>query len=306
MQNDTYTLKVEIDEYPLNPRTDYDNLGKMVCWHSRYYLGDQHSFNEPVDFLKQLVSETLTADEVIDFVKDGGCDSVKLEYNSNADTYTLKDIDAYSGDWFYGYTFDGDELGDSDLAKDAILEVLPIDDLKELADKHNVILPLYLYDHSGITISCGHSYPYNDRWDAGQVGWIYASHDNIRQEYGALNSATIEKARQTLISETNTYDSYIRGECYGYTIDKNGKALDSCWGFIGDFKDVIEDMKSYADEDYRQFFDKLDYSKMSYSGTISADKEERAKPSIREQLSALKSQAVNITSHSEKHIIPEL
>ncbi len=35
--------------------------------------------------------------------------------------------------------------------------------------KATIIMPLFLYDHSGITISCSNSYPYNDRWDAGQV-----------------------------------------------------------------------------------------------------------------------------------------
>ena len=50
-----YRLKVEYDDLPLNPRTDYDNFGKMVCWHSRYDLGDKHSFSEPAEFLKQLI-----------------------------------------------------------------------------------------------------------------------------------------------------------------------------------------------------------------------------------------------------------
>ena len=37
-----YLLQVMYDDEPLNPRTDYDNFGKMVCWHSRYNLGDEH------------------------------------------------------------------------------------------------------------------------------------------------------------------------------------------------------------------------------------------------------------------------
>ena len=71
-----YKLQVEIDEFPPDPRTDYDNFGKMVCWHGRYDLGDKHDFSEPSDFLKQCVRDTLSAGEVIDFVKKGGCDSV--------------------------------------------------------------------------------------------------------------------------------------------------------------------------------------------------------------------------------------
>lgn len=48
-----YTLFVVDDDMPLNPRTDYDNLGKIVCWHSRYDLGDKHDFDEPRDFLQR-------------------------------------------------------------------------------------------------------------------------------------------------------------------------------------------------------------------------------------------------------------
>jgi hypothetical protein len=42
-----------------------------------------------------------------------------------------------------------------------------------------VILPLYLYDHSGITISTS---SFDCRWDSGCVGFICVSKDKIREE----------------------------------------------------------------------------------------------------------------------------
>lgn len=36
-----YTIKIMPDENPDSPR-DWDNLGKMVCFHRRYTLGDKH------------------------------------------------------------------------------------------------------------------------------------------------------------------------------------------------------------------------------------------------------------------------
>lgn len=39
-----YTIKIEIDEDPLNPRGD-ENLGKMICFHNNYELGDKHNYN---------------------------------------------------------------------------------------------------------------------------------------------------------------------------------------------------------------------------------------------------------------------
>ena len=50
-----YTLFIVDDDMPPNPREDYDCLGKMVCWHGRYSLGEKHDFEEPRDFLKDLL-----------------------------------------------------------------------------------------------------------------------------------------------------------------------------------------------------------------------------------------------------------
>lgn len=61
------------------------------------------------------------------------------------------------------------------------LEDMDMDGLLELVEKSNIILPLYLYDHSGITINTtGFSCP----WDSGQVGWIYCNKERFIKETG--------------------------------------------------------------------------------------------------------------------------
>lgn len=293
-QAPSYRLKVEYDDTPINPRTDYDNFGKMICWHSRYDLGDKHDFSEPDEFLKQLVRDSLSADEVINFVKKGGCHSVKLEYDRHNREWKLKEYSEHFNKWFMEYTFFPKTLKGSDMVKESILDCLSIDALKELADKNNIIMPLYLYDHSGITISCSHSYPYNDRWDAGQVGWIYASYDDIQKKLGGVNSETLEQAKQILIGETNAYDDYLRGECYGYTIEKNGVEVESCWGYLGDLREMVSEMKSGVDEEYQHLFDHIDYCCMEYSEDENTERAAQEKPSIRKQLDMLKSQTNNV------------
>ena len=68
-----------------------------------------------------------------------------------------------------------------------------------------MILPLYLYDHSGITMNTtGFSCP----WDSGQVGWIYADKRRIEAEYGKVTPETVEKARQVLEGEVKSYDYF--------------------------------------------------------------------------------------------------
>ena len=89
------------------------------------------------------------------------------------------------------------------------------DEMKEdIIEKENVhtILPLYLYDHSGITISTS---PFSCQWDSGQVGWIFVSKDKVKQE--SLDETKIE---EYLKGEVETYDQYIRGDVYGYKVYK--------------------------------------------------------------------------------------
>lgn len=45
-----YTLKIIPDDSPLNPRTDCDHLGTMLCWHRRYTLGDENPYDNPQEF----------------------------------------------------------------------------------------------------------------------------------------------------------------------------------------------------------------------------------------------------------------
>lgn len=103
-------------------------------------------------------------------------------------------------------------------------------------------LPLYLYDHSGITMNTtGFSCP----WDSGMVGIIYVEKKKVREEYGFLSDKTIKQVYQILRSEVETYDYYLTGQVYGYTTSVD----DSCWGFYGDegYKNAIEEAKNIID-----------------------------------------------------------
>lgn len=104
-----------------------------------------------------------------------------------------------------------------------------------------VMLPLYLYDHSGITISTS---PFTCRWDSGQVGWILVSKEKVRQEYNVkkITKDIIEKVTNVLEGEVKAYDQYLTGDVYGYKLYKvtecelgheHQEFLDSCWGYYG-------------------------------------------------------------------------
>lgn len=100
-----------------------------------------------------------------------------------------------------------------------------------------VCLPVYLYDHSGLTIS---TRPFYSPCDSGQVGFIYLTLAQAKQEYGddAACSSPIERIQETLKSEVEEYNNYLQGDCYGFHVMRPVKGgeletIDSCWGFIG-------------------------------------------------------------------------
>lgn len=123
------------------------------------------------------------------------------------------------------------------------------EEMQEFLEKnHNadIILPLYLYDHSGITMN---TRGFNCPWDSGQVGFIFISKEKIRKEYNVkrVSKKLLKKVESYLINEVKTYDDYMTGQVYGFSIENNdGEEIDSCWGFFG-YDDMIKDCKGTID-----------------------------------------------------------
>jgi hypothetical protein len=161
-----YTIKIIADPEPESPR-DWDNLGRMICFHKRHRLGD------------------------------------KTELKSS------------------------DFNGWADLAEHLIRE------------HGGVLLPLFLYDHGGLRVKVGSFQGLlpqgHAEFDSGQIGFIHATRAALLKEYGVkrLTKAVLEKATKVLEGEVETYDQYLRGDVYGYVIEKDGEDGDSCWGFYG-------------------------------------------------------------------------
>ena len=115
--------------------------------------------------------------------------------------------------------------------------------------KDVVVLPLYLYDHSGITMNTtGFSCP----WDSGLVGCIYADYNKIRSWYGVkkVTKKLIEKVKDTFRSEVKAYADYISGNVYSYTILKDNEEMDSCGGYpyenaLLEAKAIVDNMHSH-------------------------------------------------------------
>jgi len=163
IENGDLVLRIVQDDNVENPRTSWDNLATMVCWHPRYELGDiQVPRDQAQESHDEMVSE-------------------------------------------------GDE-----------------------------VLPLYLYEHGGITMSTS---GFSCGWDSGQVGFIYVSKAKIIEEFGDDSEASRENVRTSMIGEVETFDQYLTGAVYGFIVErKTGcdscgnvemEHVDSCFGFYG-------------------------------------------------------------------------
>lgn len=202
-----FNIQIIQDNDPQNPRTEWDNLGTMVCWHSRYHLGDMdhgkpvsNDYSEPDYLFAEIAGIDRDSDYCIKIYDNEGHEAL-TEYLYNA------------------------------------------------ACKKAIILPLYLYDHSGITMSTG---SFGDSWDSGQVGYIYLTLDQARKEYGwkHITKARREKLISYLNGEVETYDNFLTGDVWGFNVvAPNENDVDSCWGFYDDegIKDAISEAKNAVD-----------------------------------------------------------
>lgn len=219
-----FRLKIERDDSPSNPREN-DNISIMHCWHRRYTLGDQcHGGGDDCSPHKVMIG--IIADDNSEFEE-------QLEEWDRAEDATIKTRD------------------EARAHATAYRERIETE-----FEKHNVMLPLFLYDHGGITMRTG---AFSCRWDSGQVGFIYMPKKVALAELGGPEFKTKDwtpekqaRVEEVLRIDVEVYDQYLTGDVYGFTlqelvyefeqpveeIDVTDDELpwadgDSCWGFYG-------------------------------------------------------------------------
>ena len=118
--------------------------------------------------------------------------------------------------------------------------------IKVANSKKNIMLPVYLYDHSGLSVNTtGFSCP----WDSGQVGWIWVERKKVRNEFkwGAISKKRENQIKTILNAEVELYNQWLSGERYGCCIyDQDHIMLGSCWGFY-DMDEMVAEAKSDID-----------------------------------------------------------
>lgn len=147
-------------------------------------------------------------------------------------------------------TFDSRrESSIADIVDENKLRRYPLADslTRDFYDSH-IWVPVYLYDHSGQSVSTGN---YGDPWDSGLFGILAEDKDEIRKEFGCkrISPKLRKKIEDRLTAEVEEVDDWLTGNVYGYTVTPLGDTedvLDSCWGFIGDYTDEDNYLMEYA------------------------------------------------------------
>lgn len=144
------------------------------------------------------------------------------------------------------------------------------------------LIPLFLYDHSGITMSCGETIPdekpatdeqttvergsFGERglnggytWDTSMVGFAFTTRKQIE-----LLGAPADDIDHQIRAEVEEYDDFLTGNVWAYRIVKpcdhadehandeqiadcpHSEVIDSCYNFIGDTKYAWEEARAAA------------------------------------------------------------
>ena len=208
-----------IDE-GLSPR-EWSNVGKMACSHDRYTLGDKD-----ID-AKDLLENTTACDR---------CDGNGYrDFEITGTDGTLRVIEVQCAKC--------DGAGEQEIS---IVDYVK----KEWGAR--VIIPLFLYDHSGISMSAGAAILNRDEdegdfdrrrrhpfdaagWDVSAVGVIFDTPEGVQQCIG--DDATLEQIEAALRSEVEVYSSYLEGDITYFNVqDEETDFHESCGGFVGSHK----------------------------------------------------------------------
>lgn len=263
-------IHLEQDIEPIDPRYDWDgNIGKMMCWSRGYNLGDykENDYNTPEEFLNDLVREKIEDKTIINFIKaKKTSNGLELKYNRKEEIWELW---GYWKVWWNGNKVHHGVIESNNPIEhliDDMIEAMSFEDKWKLLERHAhiVFLPLYLYDHSGLSMNCG---GFSDSWDSGQCGYIYTDRETILKDGISIindkgNYIKVTKrnwkecAYKIMEGEIEIYDCYLSDDCYGYIVDELdmddqsslesemnileeedmnwNEDTDSCWGFLTD------------------------------------------------------------------------
>jgi hypothetical protein len=116
---------------------------------------------------------------------------------------------------------------------------------KLLGDEPMIFLPVYGYDHGGMSIS---TTPFSCPWDSGKMGIIYVKESKVKEEYKRkrITKALREKVLNNLRAEIEEMNKWLHNDTWCYQVyGTDGVLIESVGGFIG---------REYLDEHLKEYY----------------------------------------------------
>ena len=111
------------------------------------------------------------------------------------------------------------------------------------------VLPVYMYDHGGITIN---NTGFLRAWDSGQIGFIIATRRDVLSWFGKklLTRQLRERTRERLKLETDILSKYASGSLLLCTIESPDEEI-TAYGGIESVDHFVDILNEYVGEDYK-------------------------------------------------------
>ncbi len=92
------------------------------------------------------------------------------------------------------------------------------------------LTPIYVYSHGGTTFSLR---PFSDRWDSGQVGWLFVTREAAEQNWPKYGGWVLAKCAERLADqEFKVFEDWVDDGAWGWQVkDQDGELVESCWGY---------------------------------------------------------------------------
>jgi len=172
----------------------------------------------------------------------------EVKYMGERENYVRYFLNEYHGEIVkqhkrldYSYCLDDYANDDAPVSYDKVLEIV-----EKWVDKNLFVLPIYVYEHGGITMSTG---GFSCSWDSGQAGYIYS---DKKRALALAGNKKMSKAVEARIYKAMKHHvaycaSLCEGSVYGYTWEHGG-----CGGFVvveyrADYDYMVDEAKREID-----------------------------------------------------------
>lgn len=234
-----YTMHIQLDE-GAEPPTDWESAVRLTTW-CRYSIGECAGDTTQKEYWNSMVKRHVELYEGI--VDDAIAGRLKEHYAVEH---------AKDDDWVYDICVDhGDEtevchagVKFDDIISCLIGELTPDECMQVLRDKM-VVMPLYMCEHAGISISCN---PFAAPFDSSQIGYATVDYDDFEEWAGYISMRWQDEARSLITEFVEDYNKWLHGMVFMYTLyDGDGNEIDCCGGLY-DARSVVDAVEDEVEE----------------------------------------------------------